>query len=335
MLIIFSAACGSDAQGSAVGQATPAQLHHWQAIRSIENGDFDDALHHVEHLVGLVEGDDREALADITLDLREGRPHTAHHELEGMLIGYVGPDLSEDQVHLQIALFSLDADDPSDAAHHVAHFLAAYPGRELADAEAAILQLIESDQTNTEILIRALVAEIVDADLSGQTCRSTADREGFGEDIRAVVVFDREWATFRQDRAVADALALVEQVNGALHEIGHHLEVVDYIEWDRPTDLSFDNVGPRAVQDLSLDPEEELVIVLTGGHPNGGTDGTYRRTSNSIAVKHNHNDHAAEPNILTHEIGHAVGLAHRSGTYMQPHGSPLVPVWSECQKADH
>jgi hypothetical protein len=337
LLLLFSVvtlACGSNEPGEAGEQSSSVRLHHWRALKALEDGNVEDAVHHVEHVAQLVEGDHRDAMSRIVPDLQEGRLDIAQHEIERMLSGYVGPDLSEDQVHLQMALYSLSVDDLEEASHHVAHFMMGARGSNRAGAEAAIAELMEADRATGEELIRSLAADIIDADLPGEVCRADSAERGPDQQIQALVVFDREWSTDGEDQAMEDAMAVIEEANDALHEIGYHLDVRDYVVWDRPVGLSFDDVGHHAAQDLRSAAEEPLVVVLSGGYPDEQRDGLYLPSINSVVVRHDRSGGSAESTILIHEVGHLVGLEHRAGTYMQPHGFPLVPVWSTCQKSN-
>ena len=65
-IVAFAGACDSnddpaadheEATEAAFALDAETALHHWQALAAIRDGELDDAAHHVEHVIGVVEGD--------------------------------------------------------------------------------------------------------------------------------------------------------------------------------------------------------------------------------------------------------------------------------------
>ena len=103
--------------------ATAVALHHWMALESLKAGDQADAIHHVRHIIDLLEeGEDQHRMEAILDSLLAGETHDPEHEIEEMLAGTAIPDLTLTQLHLQQALVALAVEDVADTQHHVAHF---------------------------------------------------------------------------------------------------------------------------------------------------------------------------------------------------------------------
>ncbi len=100
-------------------------MHHWMAIYGLEAGDLEDALHHVNHILGMV-ADDAEHLRrmdGIAENIRQGEYHEAEHEMQEMLAGKAYPDLSMLKLHLNLALIDLDLRNEQDTLHHLEHII--------------------------------------------------------------------------------------------------------------------------------------------------------------------------------------------------------------------
>ncbi|MFQ6026814.1 MAG: c-type cytochrome [Dehalococcoidia bacterium] len=134
-------------------------MHHWMAILALKADAVAEAIHHVEHANALIENQDHlEQMQMVLEDLGAGRLHDAEHTLEDMLAGVAEPELSMEELHLQLALSGLAAHDVVDAQHHVDHFMeeAGYTEQEAAkeimshlesgrlhEAEQAVIELLE------------------------------------------------------------------------------------------------------------------------------------------------------------------------------------------------
>lgn len=114
-------------------QAAAVEMHHWMALESLEAGDPADAIHHVGHIIeSLDPGEHLDRMRQILSSLESGGDsHGPEHQIEEMLAGSASPGLTIFQLHLRQALDSLDADDVSQAKHHVGH------AQETADQNAA------------------------------------------------------------------------------------------------------------------------------------------------------------------------------------------------------
>ncbi|MCH8090239.1 MAG: cytochrome c, partial [Chloroflexi bacterium] len=62
-------------------------LHHWMALISLEEDEIIEAIHHVEHIIGLVQGIHLARMQEILQQLQEGDVHDGVHGIQDMLAG--------------------------------------------------------------------------------------------------------------------------------------------------------------------------------------------------------------------------------------------------------
>ena len=132
-------------------------MHHWMALSAIQSENVDDALHHVEHIIGEVEGDHLLAMEEVAEHLRTGEGHEAEHLVEGMLAGTAKPNLTLKQLHLELALAAVGNRNDEEASHHVSHFVELATGEEKASGELIIAQLEAGNLHDAEHDIEAML----------------------------------------------------------------------------------------------------------------------------------------------------------------------------------
>ncbi len=155
-----------ESEGHAHAEVESAQLgvvvemHHWMALEALKAEVIEDAIHHVEHIIGLLDdGEHQDRMKVIREDLQARNTHDAEHNIEEMLAGKAAPDLTLAQLHLRQALVALAVENVVDAKHHVEHF------QELAGAQegqqvAEILELLgKGDLHQAEHEIQELLGE--------------------------------------------------------------------------------------------------------------------------------------------------------------------------------
>ena len=155
-----------ESEGHAHAEVENAQLdvivemHHWMALEALKADALEDAIHHVEHIIELLdEGEHQDRMKVIREDLQVSNIHDAEHEIEEMLAGNAAPDLTLAQLHLRQALVALAAEGLADARHHVEHFQSLVGAQE-AQRAAEILELLgESDLHQAEHDIEELLGE--------------------------------------------------------------------------------------------------------------------------------------------------------------------------------
>ena len=114
--------------------------HHWMALFALEAGNVDEARHHVDHIIELVEGDHLSRMKKIAESLVGEDAHDAIHAIQEMLVGTVAIDLTESSMHLRLALSAVRVDDVAEAMHHVEHFISLAPDTEEAEEIVALLR---------------------------------------------------------------------------------------------------------------------------------------------------------------------------------------------------
>ena len=106
---------------SDLGQALT--LHHWMALFALEGAESEDAIHHVEHIVELVSGDHLARMLEVFDDIEAGRTHDATHTIEEMLAGTASQEVTNEILHLQLALSASRIENAASAVHHIDHLL--------------------------------------------------------------------------------------------------------------------------------------------------------------------------------------------------------------------
>ncbi len=157
---------GLESEGHAHAEVENAQLsvivemHHWMALEALKADVIEDAIHHVEHIIELLDaGEHQDRMKVIQEDLQVRNIHDAEHNIEEMLTGNAAPDLTLAQLHLRQALVALAVEGLADAKHHVEHL------QELAGAledqkVAEIIELLgKGDLHQAEHEIQELLGE--------------------------------------------------------------------------------------------------------------------------------------------------------------------------------
>ncbi len=161
-------------------------LHHWQALAAIADGNLDDARHHIEHIIGVVDADadHASAMREALAALDAGELHDAEHGIELMVAGSAETELTTGQLHLQMALTALTAREDADARHHIEHAVAALHDDEAAELDAVIAFLDEGDHDEAAEHLTELVIALSggaehedDADHEAGSAELEADRE--------------------------------------------------------------------------------------------------------------------------------------------------------------
>lgn len=123
--------------------AVAVEMHHWMALEGLKAKEQAEAIHHVGHIVGLLQdGEHRRNMEAILEGLQAGETHGPEHEIEGMLAGTASPDLTLAELHLRQALVALAVAEMDDTRHHVQHFQE-QAGPEEGEQAGEILDFLE------------------------------------------------------------------------------------------------------------------------------------------------------------------------------------------------
>ncbi len=118
-------------------------IHHWMALNALESDNPDEAEHHVLYIIDIVIDPEHKSQAEDALaDIRAGDYHDASHTIEEMIITKAEPGLAMEDLHLQLALVSIGAEDAADAKHHLDYYIDTVTGHDKEHAEEA-LELLE------------------------------------------------------------------------------------------------------------------------------------------------------------------------------------------------
>ena len=98
-------------------------MHHWMALEALKAENRAEAIHHVRHIIELLEeGEHRHRMESVLEGLEAGEIHDPEHEIEEMLATRAAPDLTLAELHLRQALVALAGEDVADVQHHIEHF---------------------------------------------------------------------------------------------------------------------------------------------------------------------------------------------------------------------
>lgn len=120
--------------GSA-GISGALEMHHWMAHHALRSNDAKHASHHLSHALDLVKDDEhRRGIEGILKLVGKNRFEDAAHHTVEMVATKITPAISMEQMHLRLALGSLDAADVPEARHHVDHYVEAASAHDKAHA---------------------------------------------------------------------------------------------------------------------------------------------------------------------------------------------------------
>jgi hypothetical protein len=117
-------------------------LHHWAAIYVLRDGDAEDTLHHIGHILDVVtESEHMYQLEEAKRLINEGRLGEAQNKIREMLAGQADPGLTMARLYLNLALATLGQLDPQSAIHYMEHFISLV-GEDDADEAGKVVKLI-------------------------------------------------------------------------------------------------------------------------------------------------------------------------------------------------
>ena len=135
---------------AAVSPADASLSHHRMALLAFEAENLPEAEHHIEHLIGLLEGQHLALMQEALEKTLAGEAHDAQHMVEAMLADVSPPDEGLGVLHLKLALTSLRVGSGQDAAHHIDHAVDFVPAELLAEVDELRDLIAEGDLAETE-----------------------------------------------------------------------------------------------------------------------------------------------------------------------------------------
>ncbi|MCH7737232.1 MAG: cytochrome c [Chloroflexi bacterium] len=125
------------------GQAS-AQ-HHWMTLFALEDGDAEEAVHHIGHIIGLVTGQHLAQMNVAKEQIEAGELHEGTHTIENMLAGTEVNDLTPSEMHASLARSSALIGDAEGTMHHLDHISDVLSGDPAVAGQVAdIRELLES-----------------------------------------------------------------------------------------------------------------------------------------------------------------------------------------------
>ena len=155
-----------ESEGHAHAEVDGAQLgvivemHHWMALEALKADVIEDAIHHVEHIIELLDdGEHQDRMKVIREDLKVRNTHEAENNIEEMLTDKAAPDLTLAQLHLRQALVALAVEGLADAENHVEHLQELAGAREAQQAAKIRRLLGKGDLHQAEHDIQEMLGE--------------------------------------------------------------------------------------------------------------------------------------------------------------------------------
>lgn len=173
---------GEDDHPHPVGElGSMVTQHLWMALYVLEDEDtanVADALHHIRHVIELVDEPQRAELEAVEHDLPDGNIHDAGHAIEDILADTPELETSPEVVHLQLTLAAVRVEDVEDAVHHLDHFLDATTGEQHEQGEEILTLLEDEDLAGAERRLEAMVGTALEeAEQEDQPVDDRADEE--------------------------------------------------------------------------------------------------------------------------------------------------------------
>ena len=95
--------------------------HHWMTLFALEDGNSEEAVHHIGHIIEEVTGTHLAQMQQARQKAEAGEMHDAAHIIEGMLAGTQSEDLTPSEMQLKLASSAAIVDDAQGALHHLEH----------------------------------------------------------------------------------------------------------------------------------------------------------------------------------------------------------------------
>ncbi len=126
-----------------VAMADALLMHHWMALDALDSDNPHEAEHHVVHIIETVIDPEHKSTTEDSLeDIKAGEHHDASHAIEEMIVTKAAPELTMNELYLQLTLVAIGGEDSVDAKHHLDHYIDMVTGDEKARGEE-VIELLE------------------------------------------------------------------------------------------------------------------------------------------------------------------------------------------------
>jgi hypothetical protein len=143
--------------GSNSSNAVESLSHHQMALLALDSNEISDAIHHVTHMLDLLEGPHLTAMQEALAAIESGDLHTGQHGIEAMLADVAVPAQSLPQLHLNLALSAIRVENASASAHHLDHATGLVSDHESDVIVQALDRIAKSDFGTAEQLVAAML----------------------------------------------------------------------------------------------------------------------------------------------------------------------------------
>ncbi|MFQ5826087.1 MAG: hypothetical protein ACE5IA_01905, partial [Dehalococcoidia bacterium] len=121
-------------------------IHHWMVIYALQDGDTEDALHHIGHILEMeTDHEHLHRMEEAKELIEQGELHEAEHEIEEMLAEHAEPQLPPSKLHLKLALATVEQEDVQETLHHMEQFTQ-LAGETVAHKVGEVLSLLKEEK---------------------------------------------------------------------------------------------------------------------------------------------------------------------------------------------
>ena len=149
--------------------------------------------------------------------------------------------------------------------------------------------------------------------------------------VDITVAVDEEWTEIFGSEAEQRAARVVEVAAANLRPAGLHLRLAEVTEWTSADEAETIHPLLRDVEEAVPIDGQGLVVALTAGSYEGNVDGLAHARHPHVLVRHHAGSPERDAYVLTHEIGHILGLDHHACEdalcFMADHGYDPDEHW--------
>ncbi len=234
---------GGHSHGSDGATAEELLSHHLMAVTALEGDNTAEAQHHIEHILGIVEGEHLALMQHAAELASNTETHEAQHLIETMIADVTSPEEDLGNLHFKLALSSLRVGDSDGADHHLDHALGSGEILQTSQVLEILAMITAEDLEAAEEHLSALVGveavgvEMSDHDMEGMEGMADAhdDSDGQHGEADEAAHDDSDGQHDEADEAVHDDFdGDHDEADEAAHDDsdGHHDEADEAVHDD-------------------------------------------------------------------------------------------------------